>query len=151
MSRRHGLAFTVVLTAAVSTGSTTAAAAEPAPPNVRGALPVGKGMWIWQPWKAEGGNVQAMIAKAKAAGLTHLYVRTGSSKTGFDAGPFLESLLPEAHKNGIRVYGWQFPYLDDVSGDVVRALQAIKYGTRGGERIDGFAADIKRYALGQQQ
>lgn len=31
MSRRHGLAFTVVLTAAVSTGSTTAAAAEPAP------------------------------------------------------------------------------------------------------------------------
>jgi hypothetical protein len=128
--------------------TTTQAAATPAPPNVRGALPTGKGMWIWQPWKAENGNVQAMVARAQAAGLTHIYVRTGSSVTGFDAGPFLNSLLPEAHRAGIRVYGWQFPYLDDVGGDVVRALQAIKYGTPGGERIDGFAADIEFRSMG---
>ncbi len=123
-------------------------AATPSPPNVRGALPTGKGMWIWQPEKADGGNVQAMIARAQRVGLTHIYVRTGSSKSGFTAGPFLNTILPAAHAAGIRVYGWDFPYLDDPSADVVRSLQAIKYGAPTGDRIDGFASDIEFRSMG---
>lgn len=122
--------------------------ASPAPPNVRGPVPTGKGMWMWQPARTEGGNVKAIIAKAQAVGLTHIYVRMGSSKAGFHAGPFLDQILPAAHAAGIRIYGWDFPYLNDVSGDVVRALQAIKYGTPDGHRIDGFAADIEFRSMG---
>ena len=93
---------------------------------MRGAVPVGKGMWIWQPEKAEGGNPKAIVAKAPGGGLTHLYVRTGSSKTGFNGAPFLDRCCPLAHAAGIRVYGWDFPYLDDVGADVARAAAAMQ-------------------------
>ncbi|MEY2471378.1 MAG: hypothetical protein QOK28_707 [Actinomycetota bacterium] len=127
---------------------TTSKPTVPAPPNVHGAVPVGKGMWIWQPDKAEGGNAQAVVAKAQHFGLNYLYVRTGSSVSGFQGGDFLNALLPAAHKAGIRVYGWDFPYLDDIGADVARAAQAARYRTPSGDRIDGFAADIEFRSMG---
>ena len=90
------------------------------PPNLRGALPVGKGMWMYQPKAVEGGNAEAIIARATAVGLTHIFVRTGSSKTGFYAADFLSKILPVAHAHGIRIYGWDFPYLDDIAYDIGR-------------------------------
>jgi hypothetical protein len=119
--------------------SSTAAA----PPAGRGALPIGKGMWIWMHDRADGGDPNTIVARAKANGLTHLYVRTGTLREGFMAGPFLDALLPVAHANGIRVYGWDFPYLNAPGDDVLRALAAIKYTTPDGHRIDGFSADIE--------
>ncbi|HET7490164.1 MAG TPA: peptidoglycan-binding domain-containing protein [Acidimicrobiales bacterium] len=129
---------------------TTAPAPAPAPtvPEVRGALPVGKGMWIWLADQAEGGDPTAIVAKAKEIGLTHLYVRTASRPQGFYAGPFLNGLLPQAHAAGIRVYAWDFPWLNDVRGDVARAVQAITYTTPDGHRVDGYAADIELRSMG---
>ena len=83
-----------------------------------------------------------------AAGLTHLYVRTGSSRQGFEATAFLEALLPVAHAAGLRVYGWDFPYLEDVAGDIERAMTAITFRTTTGHRIDGFVPDIETGAEG---
>jgi hypothetical protein len=129
-----------------------APAAAPAPaapvPALRGALPVGKGMWIYIPEQVEGGDVQALVNRAKAVGITHVYVRTGSSRTGFYAQDYLNRLLPVAHANGIRVFGWDFPYLVDWQADVARALAAIHYRTPDGHRIDGFSADIETRAQG---
>ncbi|HUP86593.1 MAG TPA: peptidoglycan-binding domain-containing protein [Acidimicrobiales bacterium] len=140
--------------AAVDTPATAAAAppvasssapvaAEAVPPAKRGGLPVGKGMWIWMDDRAEGGDAEAIVARAKATGLTHLYVRTGTLKGGFVGGPFLDRLLPVAHANDLRVYGWDFPYLDHPGDDVNRAMAAITYTTPDGQRIDGFSADIE--------
>ncbi|MGI8793209.1 MAG: peptidoglycan-binding domain-containing protein [Acidimicrobiales bacterium] len=109
----------------------------------RGALPVGKGMWIWLPTSVEGGDPVAIVSRAKAVGLTHLYVRTGSTRDGFYAQDFLNALLPVAHANGIRVYGWDFPHLNQPGDDVQRAWAAITYKTPDGHRIDGFAPDIE--------
>jgi hypothetical protein len=75
----------------------------PAIPAQRGPLPVGKGMWIYVAEQAEGGNPDAIVARATATGLTHLYVRTGTLKGGFMAADFLNRLLPKAHAAGIRV------------------------------------------------
>jgi hypothetical protein len=111
-------------------------------------LPYGKGMWMWMPEKSDGGDVKAMIARAKAVGLTHMYVRTGSSWDGFYAAPFLDELLPVAHAAGIRVYGWDFPRLIDPAADVERALAAINHVTPTKQRIDGFAADIETQSEG---
>ncbi|MEX2659749.1 MAG: hypothetical protein WD232_08630, partial [Acidimicrobiales bacterium] len=116
---------------------------DPVLPTDRGALPLGKGMWLWLPDRVEGGNVDALVARSQQIGLTHLYVRTGSSKGGFYAGPYLDELLPKAHAAGIRIYGWDFPYLQDVAADVGRAAAAIHHTTPTGHRIDGFAADIE--------
>jgi peptidoglycan hydrolase-like protein with peptidoglycan-binding domain len=126
-------------------------AAAPAPrtiPTKRGALPIGKGMWIWQPERTEGNNADAIVARAKATGLTHLYVRTGTLKGGFDGAEFLDRLLPKAHAAGLRVYGWDFPYLNDIDGDVARAAAAATHVTPDGHRIDGFASDIELRSMG---
>ena len=107
-------------------------------------------MWIWLPDQAEGGDPNAIVARAQATGLTHLYVRTGSSVDGFNAAGFLDALLPVAHAAGIRVIGWDFPYFDDANGDVLRALEAITYRTPSGDQIDGFSADIETASEGVQ-
>lgn len=109
----------------------------------RGAIPVGKGMWLYLPERVEGGDVDALVARATQVGLTHIYVRTGSSRSGFYAGPYLDQLLGKAHAGGIRVYGWDFPYLEDVNADVARAMSAMLHTTPDGHRIDGFAPDIE--------
>jgi hypothetical protein len=117
-------------------------------PPVMELLPYGKGMWLYEPDKTEGANVAAIVAKAKAAGLSHLYVRTGSSWSGFYAGPFLDRLLPAAHEADLMVYGWDFPRLISVEDDVRRAKAAIDHRAPGKHRIDGFSADIETMSEG---
>jgi hypothetical protein len=105
-------------------------------------------MWLYVPEQIEGGNVDALVARAKGVGLTHVYVRTGSSRMGFYAQDYLNRLLPAAHANGIRVYAWDFPYLDNWQDDVNRAVAAMTYTTPDGHRVDGFSADIETRAQG---
>lgn len=116
--------------------------------TVDGRLPHGKGMWMWQVPEIEGGNVEAMIDRARDVGLSHIYVRTGSSWDGFYGGPFLDQILPAAHEAGIRVYAWDFPRLINNDADVARAAAAIHHEAPGGHRIDGFAADIETRSEG---
>ncbi|MDQ3991425.1 MAG: hypothetical protein M3245_03830, partial [Actinomycetota bacterium] len=66
---------------------------------------------MWLPERVEGGNPEAAVLRAREMGLSHVYVRTGSSKMGFYAQQYLNDFLPRAHAAGIRVYGWDFPYL----------------------------------------
>jgi hypothetical protein len=119
-------------------------------PPVQEVLPYGKGMWLYEPDKTEGGDVDAIVAKAKAAGLSHLYVRTGSSWSGFYAGDFLNKILPAAHEADLMVYGWDFPRLINVAEDVRRAKAAIDHRAPGRHRIDGFSADIETRSEGTE-
>lgn len=112
-------------------------------PNRRGALPIGKGMWMWQPSRSDGGDVHKIVFRAVDRGISHIYVRTGSSWQGFYAQDFLNRILPVAHANGVRIIGWDFPNLRDWKADAERSLAAIRYTTPDGHRIDGFAADIE--------
>ena len=124
--------------------STTTTTLPPPPPPVPApAIPQGKGMWIWEPARTEGGNVKALVARAKAVGLTHLYVRTGSTWDGFQNAQFLDQVIPAAHDAGLKVYGWDFPMLANAADDVRRAMIAVTYTAPGGHRLDGFAADIE--------
>ncbi len=111
-------------------------------------LPTGKGMWIYLPDKTEGGNVPAIIAKAQATGLTHLWVRMGSAWDGFNVAPFMDKILPAAHAAGIKVIGWDFPKLDPMGPDIERAKAMINYTTPGGHKIDAFSPDIESPAEG---
>jgi len=117
-------------------------------PPVAELLPYGKGMWIYEPEKTEGGNAAAIVARAKEVGLTHIYVRTGSSWNGFYAGPFLDTIIPAAHRAGLMVYGWDFPRLSDWQEDVRRAKAAIDHRAPGKHRLDGFSADIETRSEG---
>ncbi|HEX2048305.1 MAG TPA: hypothetical protein VHF27_11100 [Acidimicrobiales bacterium] len=111
-------------------------------------LPSGKGMWIYEPAKTEGGNVHAIVAKAKATGLTHLWVRMGSAWDGFNVVPFVNQLLPAAHAAGLKVIGWDFPKFEPVEADIQRAITMIRHTTPSGHRIDAFSPDIETRAEG---
>ncbi len=116
----------------------------PAPPAVtKPIVPLGKGMWLYQLSMSEGGDATKVVRKAKAAGLTHLYTRLGSSKKGFYAQDELDKLLPVAHAAGLKVIGWDFVYLTDPMADAVRSKAEIDYTTPDGHKIDAFSADIE--------
>jgi hypothetical protein len=110
----------------------------------------GKGMWLYE-WDAtEGGSAAAVVRRAKAAGLTQVWLRTGSSRSGFYAAPELRALLPLAHAAGIRVVAWDFPYLYDPAADAARAAETLAFTAPGGHRIDAFSPDIESGSEGTQ-
>lgn len=109
----------------------------------------GKGMWTYEWERTEGGSAATVVRKAKAAGLTSIWVRTGSSKSGFYAAPELRALLPLAHAAGIKVVAWDFPYLYDPVADATRAARTLAFSFNG-HRIDAFSPDIESPSEGTQ-
>jgi hypothetical protein len=133
------------LEAAANAMTDEASAATPAAPAVAvKAMPTGKGMWIYEFPRTEGGNMDAIVAKAKAAGITHVYPRLGSHWDGFNARQYLDVFLPKAHAAGLLVFGWDFPRLgDSLPSDIERARTMINYTAPSGDRLDGFSPDIE--------
>lgn len=117
----------------------TPVTARPKAPNL---LPTGKGMWFHM-LDQTGMTPEQIVERARAAGLTHVYLRLGSSRKGFQGQADLDRFVPAAHAGGLKVVGWDFPYLDDPNGDIARALEEITYTTPDGHRIDAFSADIE--------
>ena len=103
----------------------------------------GKGMWIWQTLKTEAGDVDAVVARATAAGLRQVWVRVGDSRYGFYAADYLSRLVPKAHKAGLSVIGWGFPYLHDPAADAAWSVEAVNWRAPDGTRLDGFSPDIE--------
>ncbi|MDT7539490.1 MAG: hypothetical protein QOI82_3075 [Actinomycetota bacterium] len=96
----------------------------------------GKGIWITN-WAKDDVDAVAVVKKAKAAGLTSIWVRTGGSRQGYYGGRVLPTLVPAAHRAGLKVVAWDFPFLSDPVSDVVRAHKALAAG------VDAFAPDIE--------
>ena len=67
----------------------------------------------------------------------------GDSQDGFYAADVLASLVPKAHKAGLAVIGWGFPYLHDPMSDAAWTNAALKWQAADGSRLDGFSPDIE--------
>ena len=123
-----------------------AEAALPAP-----VAPGPKATAAWPPSPARGSgrrtspatrlDVDAVVARAKAAGLRNVWVRTGG-KSGYYGDRVLPALVPAAHAAGLTVVAWDFPYLSDPVADAARAGQAFADGA------DAFAPDVETAAEG---
>ena len=100
----------------------------------------GKGIWVTN-FKQTPVDVRGTVAKAKAAGLTSIWIRTGG-RQGYYGDQFLPALVPAAHAAGIQIVGWDFPFLSDPVADARRAQQAYNDG------VDAFAPDIETAAEG---
>ena len=123
--------------------------APPAPPRQASLAPIrGKGMWIWQFSHTAGGDPQAVVAAARAAGLRQVWVRVADSRDGFYGASTLAALLPAAHAHGLAVIGWGFPYLFDPAGDAAWTIAAMDWRAPTGDRLDGFSADIETASEG---
>jgi uncharacterized lipoprotein YddW (UPF0748 family) len=107
----------------------------------------GKGMWIWNFSATAGGDPQSVVAAAKRADLHQLWIRVADSKNGFYGFDILSRLVPLAHRSGIDVIGWGFPYLYDPAGDANWTVEALDW-TFAGDHLDGFSPDIETASEG---
>ena len=87
-------------------------------------LPSGTGMWLYEWRKSQGGNAAKVVARARAAGLTHLFVRTGSTHDHYTGAAMLHRLLPATAHTNIKVIAWDFPELKNPTKDARRLAMA---------------------------
>ncbi len=127
-------------TAGVRAGQTVAPAAASMPID-------GLGMWIYEFDKVAGGDPRRIVRAAVRRGISHIYVRLGSSKVGVAGWRDIKKILPVAHAAGLKVIAWDFPYLFNTTLDARRAAFAMAHTVRG-HRLDGFAADVETRSEG---
>ncbi len=122
-------------------------AATAARPALLPAAFAGNGMWIWYVAKSEGGNLDAIAARAKAAGITTLFIK--SADRGAVWNQFTPQLVADLHARGLRACAWQFVYGEDPAAEARAALASI---ARGADCfvIDAETAYEGRYASAQR-
>lgn len=138
-----------------SNATTITVLGEPAPvrkPAVSGTSGTpgvfqGDGMWIWQLPKTEGGNVDAIAARAKAAGLSTVFIKAGDGGDRWTQ--FSPLLVGALRQKGLRVCGWQFVYGTNPAAEAAVATAAVNAGA------DCFVIDAEsqyegKYASAQQ-
>jgi hypothetical protein len=115
-----------------------------------GALPAvfaGNGMWIWYVSKSEGANLDAIAARAKAAGMGTVFVKSADGGDVWDQ--FSPQLVADLHARGLRACAWQFVYGTDPQAEASAAAASIAAGA------DCFVIDAEtkyegRYASAQR-
>ena len=111
-------------------------------------MPTGTGMWIHDWDRSQHGSARAVVARAKAVGLSTLYVQTGSSKKGWIGAPTLNQLLPATKGTTIRVIAWDFPTLQHPVADAQRMARAATFHCGACPRVAAVAPDIETAAEG---
>ncbi len=87
----------------------------------------GTGMWIWYVSKSDGGNLSAIAAQAKAAGITTLFIKSSDGPSNFWA-QFTPTLIGAFHAVGIDVCAWQYVYGQNPAGEAAMGAQAVADG-----------------------
>jgi uncharacterized membrane protein YgcG len=104
-----------------------------APPQPVVATPVGvtafdgPGMWIWYLNKSDGGDLGAIAAAAKLAGITTLFIKSSDGPSDFWA-QFTPTLVQSLHALGLSVCGWQYVYGADPAGEAAMGAEAVADG-----------------------
>lgn len=111
-------------------------------------LPTGTGMWIHEWNRTEGGNGQRVVRRAKLVGLSHLFVKTGSSHDGWVGGQVLSRLLPATRGTNIKVVAWDFPELRNPEADARRLARAAWWHAPGVPMVAAVAPDIETASEG---
>lgn len=115
-----------------------------------GSLPAvlrGSGIWIWQLEKSDGGDLDAIAARAHAARMSTVFVK---SSDGDDAwAQFTPDLVTQLHVRGLRVCAWQFVYGTDPLGEAAAGAGAVAKGADC-LIVDAETAYEGRYAAAQR-
>lgn len=97
----------------------------------------GKGFYIWKIHRCEGGNVNAIVQRAKESGLSHVLIKIadGSSAYNVDlAGPLVEAVKAA----GLKAWGWQFVYGNEPFGEADIAIHRVRTLA-----LDGFVVNAE--------
>jgi hypothetical protein len=126
-----GLAAALGLSSApyapVTTPTTGTAPYSVAPTPVAASNPLTKrGMWIWELGDSSGGNVAAIIARAKADGVGTLMIKSSDGTAMWPQ--FNATLVRELHADGLKVCAWQYVYGSNPLAEAAAGARAVKDG-----------------------
>jgi peptidoglycan hydrolase-like protein with peptidoglycan-binding domain len=128
-----------------------------APPRIGGTITApgtlpdvfkGNGMLIWELSNSDGGDIATIAARAHAAGISTVFVKSSDGATSRWA-QFSPALVAALHANGLRACAWQFVYGNDPLGEAALGADAVASGA------DCLVVDAEtryenRYAQAQQ-
>ncbi|MEA2156712.1 MAG: hypothetical protein QOE11_2852 [Solirubrobacteraceae bacterium] len=128
----------------------TAPPLRPLATSLPGELPPvlrGDGMWIWELPKSDGGNLDVIAARAHAAGMQTVFVKSSDAAKVWPQ--FTPQLVADLHARGLRVCAWQFVYGTNPLGEAAAGAAAV---TAGADClvIDAETAYEGRYASAQR-
>ena len=101
----------------------------PAPltPAVSGTAFDGQGMWIWYVSRSSGGEVAAIVARARASRVTTVLIKSSDGSTNYWS-QFSPSLVSELHASGVKVCAWQYVYGSNPAGEAHLGAEAVANG-----------------------
>jgi hypothetical protein len=94
---------------------------------VAGTAFAGQGMWIWYMSASDRGSVASIVAQAKAAGVTTLFIKSSDGSTNYWS-QFSKQLVEELHAQGLKVCAWQYVYGTNPVGEAEMGAQAVANG-----------------------
>ncbi|MBO9532594.1 MAG: peptidoglycan-binding protein [Solirubrobacteraceae bacterium] len=101
----------------------------------------GNGMWVWYLSKTEGGDLDDIAARAKAAGIRTLFIKAADGASAWSQ--WDSDLVRALHQRGIQACAWQFVYGSDPAGEAAAAAAAI------GQGADCFVIDAETHYEGR--
>jgi hypothetical protein len=136
----------VTTPAAATTTATTPAPPYPIPQA--GANPFqGRGLWIWELARTDGGDLSRIIADAHAYGLTTVFIKSSDGSSFWPQ--FNAPLVQALHENGLHVCAWEYVYGTFAAAEAQLGAAAV---TDGADClvIDAEGEYDGRYAQAQQ-
>jgi hypothetical protein len=102
----------------------------------------GKGTWV-NLWNYPQ-DTQKFISRLKKFGIDTVYLQVNRSNTPvLKLQTEVDKILKDAHANNIKVIGWSYCYLKDITSDARKFVNVANYVSPDGESFDGMAADIE--------
>jgi len=105
----------------------------------------GKGYFMWQVPKCDGGDPARIAARCRSAGLSHVMFKIADGANwayNYDPTRRIEYIPPVAaalHGVGIKVWGWHYVRGDDPVGEARLAIQRMRT-----LNLDGYIVDAER-------
>ncbi len=87
----------------------------------------GQGMWIWYVNQSDGGNLASIVAQAKAAGVTTLFIKSSDGSANYWS-QFSPALVQTLHANGLKACAWQYVYGTYPTAEADLGARAASYG-----------------------
>jgi hypothetical protein len=105
---------------------------KPPPPvpqaKLSGTVFDGNGMWIWYVDKSEAGNLDAIAARANAAGVKTVFIKSGDGATYWSQ--FSPLIVGGLKQRGLNVCAWQFVYGKVPQDEADIGAQALQSGAQ---------------------
>ena len=98
------------------------------PPDPSGTVFDGNGMWIWYLNKSDGGDLDAIAARANAAGVKTVFIKSGDGATYWSQ--FSPLVIGGLKQRGLNVCAWQFVYGKLPTDEADIGAQAVQSGAQ---------------------